>query len=275
MNGDKPTSAEAKKPLCRPRLHVVFVVAGAMVATALVFSVYTVRKWDERARNLARINTELKQQNAKLRSDINDLQSYAEELQDFAGDFLDAGMEIYQQDDFHLAAVITALAGGEDFNDFRKFLKVAGRIRREAERNNLDPLMILAVIRVESNFQSDAVSPVGAIGLMQLMPHTGFWLADRHGLPPTDKRTLTLDEVNITLGASYLSYLRKRYSSWQKALTAYNWGPGRFNRILSEDDPAPDGLYRYSAKVMRTYWWIKRIWQQNAAGAEVFAKSDT
>src|SRR5512138_2826504 len=68
--------------------------------------------------------------------------------------------------------------------------RVAMAIVREAEANGLDPLLVVAVIRTESAFNAYAVSGVGAMGLMQMMPTTGSSLATRRGTTLRHRQTL-------------------------------------------------------------------------------------
>ncbi|HRK01329.1 MAG TPA: lytic transglycosylase domain-containing protein, partial [Oligoflexia bacterium] len=92
------------------------------------------------------------------------------------------------------------------------------------------PALILSLIRVESRFNAWAISPKGAIGLMQLMPETGRWLADRMGARWDGPAMLLDPEINIRFGTYYLAYLRERYNGDPKFyLSAYNVGPGRMD----------------------------------------------
>jgi soluble lytic murein transglycosylase-like protein len=89
-------------------------------------------------------------------------------------------------------------------------------IARAADKFNLDHALIKAVIKAESNFNHRAVSPVGAQGLMQLMPKTASSLNVDDSFHP---------EKNIEGGARYLSYLLKTYKgNLSLALAAYNAG---------------------------------------------------
>ncbi len=89
--------------------------------------------------------------------------------------------------------------------------------------------LVLSVIRQESNFQTDAGSGVGALGLMQLMPATATQVAKSEGLPPaTPRRLLTDPGYNIRLGSSYLAHLVSQFKgSYVLAVAGYNAGPGR------------------------------------------------
>lgn len=86
--------------------------------------------------------------------------------------------------------------------------------------------IIYAVIKVESNFASNAVSSAGAVGLMQLMPDTFTWLAELQG-EVLDPGLLYDPETNIRFGVYYLSYLYREFGLWNSVYAAYNAGPTR------------------------------------------------
>jgi len=110
--------------------------------------------------------------------------------------------------------------------------RVAIAIVREAEANGLDPLLLVAVIRTESAFNAYAVSGVGAMGLMQMMPTTGSFLATRRGTTLRHRQTLFDVELNIELGTAYLASLLREFGTVEVALLAYNGGPAYARRVL-------------------------------------------
>ena len=128
--------------------------------------------------------------------------------------------------------------------------ELAQVIVEEAKRHRFEPALVMAVIHVESSGRSLAVSPVGALGLMQIMPPTGRELAARHGIPWKGPDTLLDPVVNVKLGVAYLRRLTDRYQDVSTALAAYNWGPGRIDRRLRSGEKLPT-LYR--DRVMRAY----------------------
>jgi len=95
--------------------------------------------------------------------------------------------------------------------------------------------LLLAIVRQESGFAPDAVSPVGARGLMQLMPATAASVASKIQLPYSAER-LTADGIyNVTLGRAYLETLLDDFGgSYALAIAAYNAGPGRVRQWLHE-----------------------------------------
>lgn len=96
----------------------------------------------------------------------------------------------------------------------------------DAKRSGVDTLVLHAVIRQESRFQYNALSPAGAVGLMQLMPGTAAAVARDEKIRKDFRRDDLLDPgVNVALGAAYLSRLLRRYDGdYLRAVAAYNAG---------------------------------------------------
>jgi soluble lytic murein transglycosylase len=109
-------------------------------------------------------------------------------------------------------------------------------ITRHAAANEVDPLLIAAIIRVESNFRADAVSPKGALGIMQVMPDTAEWILQKGAFGG-----LTVEDVSksadagIQLGTWYVRELNRQFGgSLPLTLAAYNAGPSRVRKWLDE-----------------------------------------
>lgn len=111
-----------------------------------------------------------------------------------------------------------------------KYSDIVSKYSRE---HSVPEELVFATIKVESNFDPEAVSHVGAIGLMQMLPSTCEWLAGKLG-EEFDPDMLYDPETNIKYGTYYLQYLYSRFGSWEKASIAYNWGEGNFSRFLEE-----------------------------------------
>jgi soluble lytic murein transglycosylase-like protein len=125
--------------------------------------------------------------------------------------------------------------------------RIAREIVSEATRAGLDPLLIVALIHVESSFDPDSVSTAGAAGLMQLREATMADVAARSRLPSTNP----LDPVaNIQAGVRYLARLVDAFGDPELALMAYNAGPGRIRRYLREG-AVPERFRAYPESVAR------------------------
>jgi soluble lytic murein transglycosylase-like protein len=139
--------------------------------------------------------------------------------------------------------------------------KLSEVIHEESSKRRLDPLLVLAVIRVESGFRSAAVSPVGARGIMQIMPDTGKFLAEalagEYGFRPAAFKPESLDDpvLNLRLGIYYLHDLQKQFRQLNVALTAYNFGPGDTQSRLENNIELSD---EFAALVLDAYQRYKR-----------------
>jgi len=146
-------------------------------------------------------------------------------------------------------------------------LRTADVLCQEARAVGYDPLLMLALIKVESGFDHYAISPVGAEGLMQIMPSTGRWMADKLGLD----RSLghTFDPVlNVRLGTRYLAQLHRQFGSLDLALTAYNRGPSNTRYIIKRfGGRLPDSVRDvYAGKVMHRYRGLRAFYGDLPAG---------
>jgi len=141
----------------------------------------------------------------------------------------------------------------------------------EAKKNDLDPLIVYAIIKEESSYNPLAVSSAGAVGLMQIMPATGEFIAGKISLNNYNDSFLTDYRVNVKLGSWYLAYVLSKFD-WNlvKALAAYNGGPGNVSKWEEkigdlEDDEFIESIplwetKEYVKKVLRSYWEYKRIY---------------
>lgn len=135
--------------------------------------------------------------------------------------------------------------------------KISEQILNVAEEYDIDPLLILAVIKTESNFRPKIVSYAGAIGLMQVKPIVVREVGDANHLMKRSPYSLLTDpEMNIEIGVRYLDYLRKRFGNdWFHILSAYNMGPTFVDRLQRRQRLPPNRYYR---KVMRAYHTFRR-----------------
>jgi len=106
-----------------------------------------------------------------------------------------------------------------------------------AQQYNLDPCLVAAIIKTESNFNPGALSRKGAMGLMQVMPPTGKWAAAEIGLSGFYPGQLYNPQVNICIGCWYLSDLYREFNGdTVLVLAAYNGGRGNVKKWLTQVD---------------------------------------
>jgi len=132
-------------------------------------------------------------------------------------------------------------------------------VKNTSSKYKLDPYLMLSLIREESRFDPKAVSAVGALGLMQLMPETAQRTARRLKLSIDGRESIQKVENNIALGTYYFSGLMDEFKSVPAALAAYNAGSTRVNNWLN------NGRYEYidefieDIPYVETRNYVKRI----------------
>lgn len=144
-------------------------------------------------------------------------------------------------------------------------------IQEYAKQYNLDPGFVNAVIFVESGCRAEAVSPKGAVGLMQVMPTTAEWLAGMIDIE-FDPQTLGNPRTNIEYGCCYLEFLSKRYDDQRTIAAAYNAGQGRVNGWIKQQDGSGRMIQEIPYEETRNY--VKRIEEAYAVYAPQYPLKD-
>jgi hypothetical protein len=128
---------------------------------------------------------------------------------------------------------------------------LARHLVRLCRKHRFDPAMILSLIQVESAFRPNAVSPAGAVGLMQLMPATAQVVARRFAIRYPGERALRDPFLNLELGVAYLSHLRDKYQELSPYfhLAAYNIGPARLDELRARKSFKPVQTRKYYEKI--------------------------
>lgn len=137
-----------------------------------------------------------------------------------------------------------------------------------SEERKLNPLLVTALIRQESRFMSEIKSSAGAVGLMQVMPDTGTWIAEQIKLK---EFKLTDPDDNIKLGTWYLDYTHEEYDgNSMLAVASYNAGPGAVgNWVAQKGVGDPDRFVEtipysetrgYVKSVFENYWNYLRLY---------------
>lgn len=141
-------------------------------------------------------------------------------------------------------------------------------IEQWAQQRQLNPMLVIALIRQESRFEPEIESSAGALGLMQVMPETGDWVAKQIGL---QNYSLTNPVDNINLGTWYLDYTHREYTNNSMlAVASYNAGPGSVADWIKkygledpdrfvEEIPFPE-TRGYVESVLGNYWNYLRLY---------------
>lgn len=147
-------------------------------------------------------------------------------------------------------------------------------IEKYSKENNVDPYMIYAIVKVESNFKPDVKSNSNAIGLMQLLEETAIEMSNSIDNQNITGEDLYEPETNIKLGVSYYAYLLKHYDGNHiLALTAYNAGMGNVDTWIKTSVIKSDGsdienipykeTNNYVRKILRDYQIYLELYGQN------------
>ena len=124
----------------------------------------------------------------------------------------------------------------------------------------VDPYLAAAIIREESQYDDKAVSVVGAVGLMQLMPMTANAVAQRYGYPSVGREDLFDRETNIRLGVRYLGQLLDQYGgNLAYAVAAYNAGPIAVNNWIAMHQGRDQDEFVELIPYQETRLYVKRV----------------
>ena len=145
---------------------------------------------------------------------------------------------------------------------FKSFypIKYENQIVKYSQRYNVDPCLVAAVIRAESNFDGKAVSQKGAYGLMQIMPDTALWVAENMKLKDFDVERLYESEINIAMGCWYINNLNTEFNgNIDLVLAAYNGGRGNVQKWLKNKEYSSDGKTLNVIPFGETDKYVKKV----------------
>jgi soluble lytic murein transglycosylase len=155
---------------------------------------------------------------------------------------------------------------GHSPENYRLYFPVVERetIISSSKENRLDPVLVASLIRQESNFNPLATSPVGARGLMQLMPAVGKTLADAKGIGPWNPDILYQPAISIKLGTAHLSELVRKYPEVVKVLAAYNAGESRVARWSSKAGAGDPEVFTERIPFVETRDYVRIVLRNRA-----------
>ncbi|RYD06862.1 hypothetical protein N752_01675 [Desulforamulus aquiferis] len=133
-----------------------------------------------------------------------------------------------------------------------------------AEVNHLDPLLVASIIKTESNFNPNAISPKGARGLMQIMPNTGEWIYQQISGGSLNQDKLFDAETNIALGTWYLADLSAEFKGdLVLVIASYNAGRGNVKNWLTTQHWTGEHKTIDQIPFMETRQYIRKVlWNQ-------------
>ncbi len=147
----------------------------------------------------------------------------------------------------------------------------AATIRQQAREKDLDPSLIAGVIYAESKF-NDSTSSAGALGMMQLLPSTADFIAQRTGGTRFTTADLATPDINIRYGSWYLRYLLNRYGGDEVlALAAYNGGMGNVDRWVAEAGAQGHRLQVSDIPFPETRAYVQRVLDARQRYRRVYA----
>lgn len=174
-----------------------------------------------------------------------------------------------------LAAILVIYAAMLNIPNLLRFLyplEYKESIIKYGGMHKIDPPLLAALIKTESNFESHAESSKGAKGLMQITPKTGEWIAETIGMKDFNESALFDPETNLKLGCWYIEHLADYYSgSFELVFAAYNGGRGNVDKWLKDKSLSSNGITldtipfaeteNYLSKLKKNYYIYKQIYE--------------
>ncbi len=166
-------------------------------------------------------------------------------------------------------AILGAMGGYETSRRIKYPVAYSDFIIKYSAKNNLDPCLVMAVVKAESNFIPEAHSGFAG-GLMQLTEETAEWTANDMGLK--GDYDYMDPETNIMLGCRYLKHLIDVYGNTDTALAAYNGGMGNVAEWLQDSQYSDDGVTLKYIPFAETRHYVERVnnnWENYRAADSV------
>lgn len=161
--------------------------------------------------------------------------------------------------------IAAALLGTGIYFGYRKYveethpLKYQNFVEQYSKQNNINKYFVYAVIKTESGFRPDAVSNVGARGLMQIMEDTFDWIKYKRDDDEAVYDDMFSARKNIDYGCWLLGYLYEEFGTIEAAAAAYHAGRGTVNEWLSDLRYSPDGKHLKVIPASDTAHYVDKI----------------
>lgn len=125
-----------------------------------------------------------------------------------------------------------------------------------AEKYGIDAALVFSIVRTESGFEPIKVSGKGAVGLMQVLPSTGKYIAGKKGISEYDLFDVS---TNLDFGCYYWVYLSEKFCGIEETAAAYNAGEGRVSEWLKKEEYSSDGKRLDKIPYRETREYVKKI----------------
>ena len=150
-------------------------------------------------------------------------------------------------------------------------LPYSGALVRSANSQNLDPYMVAALIRQESEFNPGAHSHANAYGLTQIVPATGRMLARQQGIPWSSPSLLYQPETNLRLGTHYIRSLLDQWNGrWEQTLASYNAGASRVKEWLAWSNYREPAEFVESIPFTETREYVQAVIRNAAVYKQIY-----
>ena len=171
-----------------------------------------------------------------------------------------AAAELAKRNDVYDRAIAAAdRTKNEHDYSLRYMTPFDDQVRPAARKQSVDEAWVYGLMRQESRFITNAKSTVGASGLMQLMPATAKWVANKIGLANYSQSRVNDTEVNLLLGTTYMRMVMESLDNHPVlASAAYNAGPGRARRWRA-DRPLEGAIYAETIPFNETRDYVKKV----------------
>ena len=166
--------------------------------------------------------------------------------------------ELNDSDDFEILFYIKIFRFIYD-NKINDIFLLSIILEKYCEKYGVDLNLAYAVIHTESGFDSDAVSSLGACGLMQIMPETFDWLRSKDSECSERYSDIFDPETNIRYGLLFLSIIGQRFDSERLVIAAYHAGMGRVSSWLDDSSFSSDGVSLHTIPFSDTEYYVKKV----------------
>lgn len=159
-----------------------------------------------------------------------------------------------------IVVIVMLLNSGKELKKSIYPTEYSEYVYKYSQEYDIDPNLVFAIIKTESNFDPNAGSNAGALGLMQLMPDTFDWLQQyKNGEITMDTSQLYDPETNIQYGCIFLEFLLEKYAIEETAVAAYNAGFGAVDGWLTDSNYSTDGETLYYIPYPETAAYVDKV----------------